>query len=66
MGEEEKMREELQTLQKEHGQINEKITSAGDKGSFDQLLLQRMKRRKLQLKDRISFLQGFLCDDIIA
>lgn len=66
MGEEEKARKELAALLEEHQQLDLKIVAITSDSSFDQLLIQRMKRRKLWLKDRISFLQGFLCDDIIA
>ena len=66
MGEEEKARAELLTLLEEHKQLNLKIAAISSDSNFDQLLVQRMKRRKLWLKDRISFLEDFLCDDIIA
>lgn len=67
MGEEEKARKELDGLLREHEQLNIKITSVSSTGAvFDQLLVQRMKRRKLWLRDRISILRASLCDDIIA
>jgi hypothetical protein len=66
MGEEEKARKELEDCQEEHNQLNLKIDALLKESSIDQLLIQRMKRRKLWLKDRISYLQEFLCDDIIA
>lgn len=66
MGEEEKARKELATLLEEHKQLDLKIGAITADATFDQLLVQRMKRRKLWLKDRISYLQEFLCDDIIA
>jgi hypothetical protein len=66
MGEEEKARKELATLLEEHKQLDLKIAAITADATFDQLLVQRMKRRKLWLKDRISYLQEFLCDDIIA
>jgi hypothetical protein len=34
--------------------------------NFDQLLVQRLKRRKLSVKDRIKFLKEMLFDDIVA
>jgi len=66
MGEEEKARKELEECLDEHNQLNTKIEAITNESQFDQILVQRMKRRKLWLKDRISFLQEFLCDDIIA
>lgn len=66
MGEEEQAQKELMALLEEHMQIDKKINALTAESRYDQLLVQRMKRRKLQLKDRISYLRGFLCDDIIA
>ena len=66
MGEEEKAREELTALLNEHTQLNNKISAITSDATFDQLAVQRMKRRKLWVRDRISYLQEFLCDDIIA
>lgn len=67
MGEEEKARQELTELKAEHQKLDSKITALmAENGTFDQLLLQRLKKRKLWLKDRIATLQEFLCDDIIA
>lgn len=66
MGEEEKARKELEQCRSEHNQLNVKIEAITKESQFDQILVQRMKRRKLWLKDRILYLQGFLCDDIIA
>ena len=66
MGEEEKAREELEALLEEHKEIDLKIEQMKSQPVYDQLLLQRMKRHKLQMKDRIVFLRSILCDDIIA
>ena len=66
MGEEEKIRQKIAQLKKEHQSLDDKISELTSVQVFDQLLLQRLKRRKLQLKDEISDLQSYLCDDIIA
>jgi len=66
MGEEEKARAELKALTEEHSSLNLKIAALSSKAVFDQLSLQRMKRRKLWIRDRISYLNEILCDDIIA
>lgn len=66
MGEEEKARKELAQLSEEHKLLDGEINNMTAQGNFDQLLLQRLKRRKLWLKDRISMLLEYLCDDIIA
>ena len=66
MGEEEKAKVELATLLEEHKKLNEQSESIAADANFDQLAIQRLKRRKLWLRDRISYLYEFLCDDIIA
>jgi hypothetical protein len=66
MGEEEKIRKNILELQSEHKALSEQIDALIVSKMCDQLLLQRFKRKKLQLKDQISDLQSFLCDDIIA
>jgi hypothetical protein len=49
-----------------HNDLNAAIEALGDKGSYDDLQLQRMKRKKLQLKDEIARLEALLSPDIIA
>lgn len=66
MGEEQKLRERLMLLDQEYNQIKVHIESLVGERTFDQLLVQRLKRRKLQLKDEILYLRKFSCDDIIA
>jgi hypothetical protein len=64
--EEDKLRKELIDLSAEHIQLDKKIAALISERSHDQLLVQRLKRRKLWLKDRIKTLNEILCDDIIA
>ncbi len=64
--EEAKMRTRLHQLQEEHRDLDTAISAMSDQGVFDQLQLQRMKKRKLQLKDEISRVEDFLYPDIIA
>lgn len=67
MGEEEKARKELEKLQLEHKKLDERIELLiSNEEVLDQLQLQRLKKHKLSLKDKIIDLQEFLCDDIIA
>ena len=66
MGEESKVRKELSELTEEHQDLDSKINGMMQNGVFDQILLQRLKRRKLGIKDRITELRNFLLDDIIA
>ncbi len=53
-------------LKTEHRDLDDVIARMGKQVPFDQLLMQRLKKRKLQLKDAISRLQARLVPDIIA
>ncbi|MBT3330913.1 MAG: DUF465 domain-containing protein [Rhodospirillaceae bacterium] len=53
-------------LQQEHRDLDGAIDVLVDKGVHDQLQLQRMKKRKLALRDLIERLEAFLVPDIIA
>ncbi len=60
------MRARLLQLQEEHQDLDAAISAVVDQGAFDQLQLQRMKKRKLQLKDQIARVEDYLYPDIIA
>lgn len=64
--EEDKLKKELNELSSEHTMLDKKIGALMADRVHDQLLVQRLKRRKLWLKDRIETLREILCDDIIA
>jgi hypothetical protein len=64
--EDDKLKKELAELCLEHSQLDKKISALLSERVHDQLLLQRLKRRKLWLKDRTKSLREILCDDIIA
>ena len=53
-------------LKTEHRDLDDVIDRMGKQVPFDQLQMQRLKKRKLQLKDAISRLQAQLVPDIIA
>lgn len=60
------LRARLEELRKEHRTLDEEI-AGGDAGPLrDQLLVTRLKRRKLALKDEIARLMDRLQPDIIA
>jgi len=42
------------------------IARLAEKGAYDQLLMRRLKKRKLSLKDQITALESELVPDIIA
>lgn len=60
------MRQRLHELQLEHRDLDAAIHRIADNPSHDQLALTRMKRRKLLLKDQISWIERQLDPDIRA
>ncbi len=60
------IRGELVRLRQEHRDLDSAIDALHSKPSLDSLQLQRLKKRKLVLKDRISALEDKLLPDIIA
>jgi hypothetical protein len=56
----------LEALKSEHRDLDEVIDRLIEKAPFDQLQLQRLKKRKLGLKDQIIKLESQLIPDIIA
>ena len=57
---------QLHQLESEHRDLDEVIERLGDDKPFDQLKLQRLKKRKLALKDEMTALRGRILPDIIA
>ena len=49
-----------------HQDLDAAIGALVEKGAFDDLQMQRLKRQKLQVKDEILRLEGLLMPDIIA
>ena len=64
--EQSEIQERIIALQQEHRDLDDAIAALVDKDVYDQLLLQRMKKRKLALRDFIGRLEAFLVPDIIA
>jgi len=58
--------EQLHQLESEHRDLDDVIERLGDDKPFDQLKLQRLKKRKLALKDEIIKLRSQILPDIIA
>jgi hypothetical protein len=56
----------LEMLRTEHRDLDEVIGRLHEKAPFDQLQLQRLKKRKLVLKDQIIRLESRMLPDIIA
>lgn len=57
---------ELSRLKQEHRDLDAAIDALESNVAGDQLQIQRLKKRKLILKDRISFVEDELTPDIIA
>ncbi|HXV24242.1 MAG TPA: DUF465 domain-containing protein [Alphaproteobacteria bacterium] len=60
------LRRQLEELRSEHRDLDELIQRMVERGGFDQIQLQRLKKRKLVLKDQIAVLESKLLPDIIA
>jgi len=63
---EDALRAKLVPLLQEHRDLDDAIQALLDKGAFDQLQIQRLKKRKLLLKDQITRIEDMLLPDIIA
>ncbi len=63
---EEVMRIKLAALKREHRDLDEAIHALEAKGTADVLTIRRLKKQKLNLKDRIAQLEDRLTPDIIA
>jgi hypothetical protein len=57
---------QLHQLESEHRDLDDVIERLGDDKPFEQLKLQRLKKRKLALKDEITKLRSQTLPDIIA
>jgi hypothetical protein len=64
--EEEAIRRDLLQLRQEHRDLDAEIEAIVQSGRIDTIRIQRMKKRKLVLKDRIAALEDQLLPDIIA
>ncbi|MFZ1989548.1 MAG: DUF465 domain-containing protein [Alphaproteobacteria bacterium] len=56
----------LALLQQEHRDLDSAISALADQASRDQLQMQRLKKRKLWLRDEIARIEDMIVPDIIA
>ncbi len=63
---EKELREQLAALRTEHRDLDDEIIELESSGSADQLLIKRLKKKKLALKDQITIIEDQLLPDIIA
>jgi hypothetical protein len=66
MNEQQMIKQKLAGLRLEHRNLDDVISRLAEEAPFDQLQLQRLKKRKLFLKDEISCLENQLVPNIIA
>jgi hypothetical protein len=64
--EERELREQLMRLQQEHRDLDAAIAALTASPGFDLIQVQRLKKRKLILRDRIRAIEDQLTPDIIA
>ncbi len=60
------LKERLHNLVLEHRDLDDVITNLSQASSIDQILLKRLKKRKLQLKDNIVIIESKLIPDMDA
>jgi hypothetical protein len=66
MDDSEWLRKRLTTLYDEHRRLDDIINQLSSEAAVDYLQIQRLKKRKLQLKDDIQKIENTLLPDIIA
>ncbi|MEC9208557.1 MAG: DUF465 domain-containing protein [Pseudomonadota bacterium] len=66
MSDQELLRLKLAELKLEHRDLDDVITRLTERACYDQLQLQRLKKRKLILKDQITRAKAMLHPDIRA
>ena len=64
--EENELRAQLARLNQAHRDLDAAIAALQDSPGSDPLQVQRLKKQKLQLRDRITFIEDQLTPDIIA
>ncbi len=65
-GDDSSKKKSLEELRDQHRKLDYEITQMTTSGKFNQVEVQRMKKRKLKLKDEIKILENELLPDIIA
>jgi len=60
------IRRQLERLREEHRDLDVAIEALERVGAADRLQMQRLKKRKLALRDRLALYEDLLTPDIIA
>jgi hypothetical protein len=66
MNREEELIERLEALKAEHRDLDDAILALSQRAVPDMIQIQRLKKRKLQLKDEILQVESSILPDIIA
>tara|TARA_Y100001970_G_scaffold116109_1_gene144516 strand:+ start:1871 stop:2071 length:201 start_codon:yes stop_codon:yes gene_type:complete len=66
MNQKDELLNKLQILEQEHRDLDEILIELAEKKTIDLLQVQRLKKRKLVLKDKIAILRDKIEPDIIA
>lgn len=64
--EEDRLREQIEALRVEHRDLDDVIAKVMQGNTVDMIQIQRLKKRKLVLKDQMAQLESRLLPDIIA
>jgi hypothetical protein len=60
------LRRQIERLREEHRDLDAAIEALTHTGAADRLQMQRIKKRKLALRDRLAMLEDMTTPDIIA
>jgi hypothetical protein len=66
MDEQDRLRQRLAELKSEHRDLDDVINRLAERPPVDLIQMQRLKKRKLVLKDMIAKIESLLLPDIIA
>ena len=62
----ETLERQLEELKSSHRDLDDVIARITEEAPFDQLQIQRLKKRKLRIKDQMAKIESLLLPDIIA
>lgn len=66
LGDQDAIKRKLEELRLEHRDLDDVIARVNEDAPFDQIRMQRLKKRKLALRDEMNMLESELVPDIIA
>lgn len=66
LGDQDAIKRKLEELRLEHRDLDDVIARVTEDAPFDQIRMQRLKKRKLVLRDEMNVLESELVPDIIA